>query len=114
MTLAASRGVSSFNVAMGDFLHPPEIQGINVAGYTGGLGQPIVVTAVDDVKVAAVSVAVYTDAGVLVEKGAATQSATEPHLWSYHATTNAPSASLKVVADATDLAGQVTEQSKHT
>lgn len=49
--IAESRGVSAYNVAVADFLHPPEIQNIDLSSYKGAPGQNITITAVDDVKV---------------------------------------------------------------
>ncbi len=113
-SIAAARGQNPFRVATEDFLHAPEITGITLTGYTGGAGQSIVVTAIDDVKVASVGISIFTDTGTLVEKGAATLSAIDSRLWTYQTTAASPSGSLKVVVDATDLAGNSTEQTAHT
>ena len=48
--LANARGLSKYNVALADFLHPPEIQSIDVSSYQGKAGEIIVITAVDDVQ----------------------------------------------------------------
>ena len=111
---AKSRGVSPFNVATADFLHPPEIQSIDVSAYTGAVGQVIQISAVDDVEVATVGVLIVTDTGTIVEKGSAVVSAADPHQWAYTTTAAAPSSSVKIVVDVADLAGQITEESKHT
>jgi tartrate dehydratase beta subunit/fumarate hydratase class I family protein len=112
--LAKSRGVSAFNVATADFFHPPEIRAIDVSAYTGGASQTIQINAVDDVKVATVGVLIATDDNTLVERGQATLSPQDPHRWTYTTTAAAPSASVKIVVDVADLAGQVTEESMHT
>lgn len=111
---AEARGISSFNVAVADFLHPPEIQNIDISAYHGAAGQPIRITAVDDVKVATVGVLIADDNNTLVEKGQAVVSPTDPHVWVYTTTASAPSASVKIVVDVADLAGQVTEETAHT
>ena len=110
--LAQSRGQSTYNVAVADFLHPPEIQGIDLSAYKGAPNEQIKITAVDDVKVKTVGVMIVTDDGTLVEKGAAvaTDAANQ---WLYTTTGTAPSASVKVVVDVADLAGQVTEVTQH-
>lgn len=112
--VAEARNVSAFNVATADFLHAPEIQHIDVSAYHGAVGQPIRITAVDDVKVATVGVLIADDDNTLVEKGQAVVSAMDPHVWIYTATANAPSPSVKIVVDVADLAGQVTEETAHT
>jgi len=62
--VAKSRGQTAFNVAVADFLHPPEIQGIDLSSYHGAPNQPITITAVDDVKVKTVGV-ILSDARAL-------------------------------------------------
>lgn len=111
---AKARRQSSFNVAVADFLHPPEIQDIYVSSYKGATGETIAITATDDVMVKTVGVLIAADDGTLVEKGSAVRSTTNPNQWFYTATTTAPSASVKIVVDVADLAGQVVELSEHT
>lgn len=112
--IAKARGVSAFNVATADFFHPPEVKGIDVSAYSGGPGQKISVHAVDDVKVVTVGVLIALDDNTLVEKGQATVSPLDPHLWVYTTTATAPSPSVKILVDVADLAGQVTEETAHT
>ncbi|MFT3770910.1 MAG: hypothetical protein QM820_36285 [Minicystis sp.] len=112
--LADSRGVSAFNVAMADFFHPPEIQAIDLDGYHGAAGEKITIVAVDDVKVTEVGVILTDDNDNVIEKGQAVVSPEDPHRWVFTATTAAPSASVKVVVDVADLAGQVVEETAHT
>jgi hypothetical protein len=109
---AEARGVSAFNVATSDFFHAPEILGVDVSGYPG---EPtIAVTAVDDVKVASVSVRIVDDEGAVVEQGQAAPSAGDPRVWIYTATVNAPPGAWKVVVEAADLAGRVTSMATST
>lgn len=112
--LAKARGQSAYNVAVADFLHPPEIQRIDIAGYNGAPGQQIAITAVDDVKVKEVGVLIAADDGTLVEKGSAQLSPQNGSQWIYTTTATAPTASVKIVVDVADLAGQVTEETEHT
>ena len=53
---------------------------------------------------------IATDDGTLVEKGAAVRASVNTNEWLYTATTAAPAASVKIVVDVADLAGQVTDQ----
>ena len=112
-TVADSRGQSPFNVAVADFLHPPEIQQIDLSAYKGAPGESISITATDDVMVKTVGVLIANEDGTLVEKGSAVRSSTNPNQWMYTATANAPAPSVKIVVDVADLAGQVTEQTEH-
>ena len=111
---AKARGLSTYNVAVADFLHPPEIQSVDLTGYTGAVGQTLHIKAVDDVKVATVGVAITLDDNTLVEKGQAVVSPQDPHLWTYTTTAAAASASVKVIVDVADLAGHITEETAHT
>jgi hypothetical protein len=111
---AKSRGQSGYNVAVADFLHPPEIQQIDLASYNGAPGQRITITAVDDMQVKTVGVLIANDDGSLVEKGSAAMSDADPHQWHYTTTAAAPSSSVKIVVDVADLAGQVVEEMEHT
>lgn len=111
---AKVRGLSGFNVAVADFLHPPEIQDIDLSAYSGAAGGSIGIVAVDDASVKSVGVSIVTDDGSVVEQGAAVRSSDNPNLWHYTATATAPAASLKIVANVSDLAGQIAERTQHT
>lgn len=108
--VAKSRGVSSFNVATADFLHPPEVTSIDLAGYTGKQGDTIEVRASDDVAVKKVGIVVLGDQNLIVEKGNMVQSDKDKTLWTYVATQNANTTHVKVIVDAADLASQVREE----
>jgi hypothetical protein len=112
--VAKARGQSAYNVAVADFLHPPEIQQIDLAGYKGAANESITVTAIDDMKVKTVGVMIVNDDGTLVEKGTAVVSPSAANQWVYKTTAAAGSASVKIVVDVADLAGQVAEVSQHT
>lgn len=110
--VAGSRNQSTFNVAVADFMHPPEIQDVDLSAYKGAAGEAISITAVDDVMVKRVGVLIATDDGTFVEKGPAVRSSSNPNQWLYTTTAAAPTSSLTIVVDAADLAGQVVEQTK--
>ena len=110
---AETRGLSTFNVAVADFLHPPEIKRIDLSGYKGAPNETITITAVDDVKVKTVGVMIVADDGTLVEKGSAVAAPTG-NQWLYTTKNPAPFTSVKIVVDVADLAGQVAEVSQHT
>jgi dsDNA-specific endonuclease/ATPase MutS2 len=110
---AEARGQSSFNVAVADFLHPPEIQHIDLSAYQGAPGDSISITAIDDIIVRTVGIMIVNDDGTLVEKGTAIPT-TGANSWLYKATSAAASPSVKIVVDVADLAGQVSEATLHS
>ena len=109
---AAARGQSARNVAVADFMRPPEIRAIDLSGYDGAPEQTIRITAVDDVKVNTVGILIATEDGNLVEKGSAIASANDGTLWTYTTTAAAPHSAVKIVVDVADLAGHVTEKTE--
>ncbi len=99
---AAGTAQSAYNVALADFLHPPEIVEIDVSAYTGKIGETIRARVQDDVKVKQVKVVIATDQDQLIEQGAATPGT--GLWWNYAATVNATSGNVKVIVHAWDLA----------
>lgn len=81
---AKSRGTPVFALAMADYLNPPEVRAIEASGYRGRVGDLILVSAIDDLGVVSVSVAIRTAAGVILEEGPA---ALVGGIWTYAATT---------------------------
>ncbi len=112
--VAKARDISAYNVAIADFLHPPEIQRIDLSSYHGKADDTITITAVDDIKVKTVGVMIVNDDGTLVEKGEAAAADQNSSLWLYTTKAAAASASVKIVIDVADLAGQVVEVSQHS
>jgi hypothetical protein len=107
-TAAAARGLTSRNVAIADFLHPPEIKALDLSGYHGDRGQPVVVIATDDVKVKSVRVRISAEDGTSIEQGAAIVSDSDATHWTYTTTKKTNATSLQISADASDLAEHVT------
>jgi hypothetical protein len=92
----------SYNIALADYLQPPEIKEIDLSAWTGSPGETIRIQAVDDVEVKMVKV-VITDANdVVLEQGPAVKE--EGGWWTYQ-TTVSVSDNPKVVAIAEDLPG---------
>jgi hypothetical protein len=60
---------SAYNLALRDAAKAPEIKGITTLTYTGAIGSTITVKAVDDFKVASVTVTITSAAGVVIEQG---------------------------------------------
>ena len=97
-----------YNVALADFLHPPEILGIDLSGYTGKAGESIRIQARDDVKVNRVSVVIADADKQIVEHGLASSDASG-RWWTYTTTVHCPTASATVVAHVEDLTGHWVE-----
>jgi hypothetical protein len=106
---AEGTSLNAFNVATADFMHPPEIDDVDVSGYSGKVGETIRAQVVDDVKVDKVTVVIANEQNVLIEQGAAV--ADGGLWWKYVTTVNANGANVKVVVHAWDLPGnEVTKQ----
>lgn len=100
-------GLTVYNVAMADFFLAPHIDEIDVTLYNGQPGSKIKVRAVDDFKVAAVTVSIENTDGVQVEHGAAVR---EPNNldWIYTVTGDpGVSSGQKIVICASDMPGNL-------
>ena len=103
---AVGTPLTSYNVAMADFFHAPEIKEVDVTAWHGQTGELIRIQAVDDVQVTQVNVVITDDAGTVVEQGTAVRA--EGAWWNYTTTTTEPTAS-RIVATARDLPGHIAE-----
>ena len=102
---AAGEPVTAYNVALADFLHPPEIVELDVTAYTGQVGQTIRVKARDDVQIKTVNVVIAAGDGTLIESGAAAEIEGQAGWWGYQTTQVAAGNGVKVIAVAQDLPG---------
>ena len=108
----AEEGQSFYNIAIADFFNAPDIEEINVAGYTGAIGSKIIVKATDDFEVSKVHVKIENGDGSLVEDGDAVADAIGLN-FTYTATVgNASLAGDKITVTAFDNPGNETESSK--
>jgi hypothetical protein len=99
----ANKRQSAQNMAHRDAYNPPEVRSIVSKGYTGAVGNIIVVHAVDDFKVTRVHVAIFNANNELIEKG---EASTDNHgvVWVYTASiTNDVVAGCIIKATAFDL-----------
>jgi hypothetical protein len=94
--LAAGTMKTAYNVALADYFHPPIIHKVE------RVDSVLRIQASDDVMVARVSVTVFNNDGVVLEKGEAAQEAAS-EWWRY-----IPQHAGKVLVEARDLAGNVT------
>lgn len=94
---------SAFPVMVGDYLKLPEVKEIDLVDYTGHVGDPIKIKAVDDFEVVSVKVTIRNAAGTTLEQGLATKGDTR---WVYLAQTVAPTdQNLTIEAEASDRPG---------
>lgn len=105
---AATRRQSAYNVAFLDAYRAPEIYEIITSGYNGQVGNAVQVQAVDDFRVASVSLLIFDANGVEVEQGAASLS-TGGLFWTYTTTVTVVSVTgFTIRAIARDLSGNET------
>lgn len=99
---------SAYNVAINDYLKPPQIAGIDAKDYTGEAGQLIRVRATDDFMVESVTVIIVSAEDEVIEQGEAVARG-KKGLWRYATTVR--NVNLKgryVVAIAKDMPGNRT------
>jgi uncharacterized protein YjbJ (UPF0337 family) len=109
----AKNGQSAYNVAIADFFNAPKIESINLSGYAGKVGESIIVKATDDFQVKQVTVAIYNEDGSIVEKGEAQLDASNTY-WVYVTTAqNNQLQGDKIVIQASDILGNLTESQKN-
>ena len=106
--MAAGTARTAYNVAISDWFHPPEIEMIDLSGWTGCPGESIRIRALDDVMVRRVTVMIADGEDRVIEQGAAVQE--EDDSWWVYTTTEAAPGSPKVIALAEDLPGNVTQE----
>lgn len=109
--LAAAEGTTrtGYNVAMSDWLNPPQVLKIDLSCWNGVAGDLIRVRVQDDFRVAGVRVEIRSETGTVLEAGAATEAGAS--WWEYR--TNQPLAgALIVTVFASDMPGHVTQVSR--
>ena len=102
----AKKGQFPVNVAVADFFNAPDIELVDLTGYTGAAGDVIKISASDDFMVKSVSVKIVNAEGE-VEEGSALPDA--GLLWIYTATGNNNSVETsKIIITVSDLPGNLT------
>lgn len=102
--LAQGTARSAYNVALGDWFHPPVVHRVDLSGYTGRAGGTVRVRATDDVRVARVRVTVRAG-GSPVEQGEARPEGESGEWYVYRAQADCPVGEVVVAAMAEDLPG---------
>ena len=109
-TAKATGGRSAFNVAVADYFNAPQIELVNMDGYTGAVGSTITITVTDDFAVSSVHVKIENMDGSLIEEGEAVPGNTDID-WVYTATVaNENLAGDKITVTAYDMPGNTDNQ----
>ncbi|MBP6177433.1 MAG: hypothetical protein KA480_03865, partial [Anaerolineales bacterium] len=95
---------SSYNLAIADFFHAPEVREVDASGWTLQAGQVIRVRVLDDVQVSQVTLMIHDGMGEVFEQGNATMA---DGGWWVYATTAAAEDGAKLKVTARDLPGNV-------
>lgn len=69
LTKAKQTGQTSYNLAVADWFHKPQVTELDVSGWNGQSGQLIHIRALDDVQITRVSVVITDGNGTLFEQG---------------------------------------------
>ena len=103
--LAAGTAKNAYNVALGDWLNPPVIQRVDIAGDV------IRILAHDDVRVVGVRVTIFDGEGKVLEQGEAVL--LDGDQWEYRvssSTYQVSDSTYRVVVEARDMPGNVTRK----
>jgi hypothetical protein len=102
--LAKERDLPITALSIADFLNAPVIHEVGVFGYSGEVGDTIIVSASDDVGVEKVHVSISAPDGSPIENGEAVESGAGSGLWVYTATVQGQPV-VKIQAVAQDRPG---------
>lgn len=106
---AKAKGLSPYQMALGDFMKAPEIAGIDLSGFNGKAGGVVTVSATEW-KVVDVQVRILSLEGAVQEEGAAALEGGSG-TWLYKARTNVPSGQTVIVeATAKDRPGHTAQK----
>jgi hypothetical protein len=112
---ANQKGHPVFSLAVADFFNAPSVDVVDLSGYSGAVGDEIVILASDDFDVIIVQV-VLTDAeGNLIESGAAVETPPESGRWVYTSTAEVSAGTtVRIAVTAEDRPGGVGEAEEET
>lgn len=106
-TSSAKKGKTAFNVAVADFFNAPDIEQVDMSGYTGHPGDMIHIRVTDDFKVETVFLRISNADGSLVEEGNAVPDPSG-YLWTYTAVASNDNLSGdKILVTASDMPGNI-------
>lgn len=97
-----------FSLTIADFFNAPSVDEVDLTGYNGQVGNPIVVLAHDDFEVCAVHVALSDAEGNSIESGEAIEEPVKSGRWVYTATTAvAAGTQVRILITAKDRPGSM-------
>jgi hypothetical protein len=103
---AKAKGKPVYALMVADFFNAPSVDLVDVSGYSGAVGDAIVVMASDDFDVAEVQVALATGDGTPIEAGAAVELPANSGRWVYTTTTTtATGTAVRIAVTAVDRPG---------
>ncbi|PSL28098.1 hypothetical protein CLV42_10817 [Chitinophaga ginsengisoli] len=92
-------------------MNPPVIDGVDISGYKGTVGDLIAVKARDVITPASVKVVIFSQAGTVLDQGDAVINTRDRRFWMYTVTAaNAALTGTRVVVTATDLPSNTTKK----
>ena len=86
--VAKTKGKPLFSLTVADFFNEPVIDEVDLSGYSGQAGNPIIVRAHDDFKVTRLLVTVSDSSGEEIENGEAVETPPNGGRWVYTAISN--------------------------
>ena len=105
---AKAKGKPVFSLTVADFFNAPSVDEVDLSGYTGAVGDQIVIRASDDFDVVGVSVALTDAEGNAIESGVAVETAPNSGRWVYTATAAVGTGTtVRIAVTATDRPGGV-------
>ncbi len=96
--VAKAKGQPLFSLTVADFYHAPSVDEVDLSGYAGRVGDPVVVLASDDFQVVSVAVSVSDAAGNPIESGAASEDPPRSGRWLYNASAAVPAGTIVRIA----------------
>jgi hypothetical protein len=104
------KGQQVFSLTVADFFNAPSIDEVDLAGYSGAVGDEIVIRASDDFEVVAVRVSLTDTNGADIENGAAVETPPASGRWVYTVTTAvAAGTTVRLAVTASDRPGSIAE-----
>jgi hypothetical protein len=108
--VADAKGKPVFSLTVADFFHAPSVDEIDLSGYSGGVGDEIIILARDDFAVQGVNVQLTDSAGTPLEDGPAEETPVDSGRWIYTASTAVqPGTTVRIAVTAEDRPGGVGE-----
>ncbi len=107
---AKANGKPVFSLTVADFFNAPSVDEIDLANYSGAIGDEIIVWASDDFAVVGVQVALMNTHSQLIESGQAVESPSASGRWIYSATAYVEVGTIvRIAVRASDRPGGVGE-----